>query len=96
MHHTVHSGQMDNTGICSVTSTGTANSTREPILGIGTTPCRARTGSIRGHTHKEENVVKAGLVLYIGQKVNQPTEGDIPRNKGKTVCIGFLACWNGS
>ena len=56
---------IDNTGIGSVASAGTGNSTPQFILGVGTTPSRARAGSIiRGQAAKEEGVVQAVLVLY--------------------------------
>ena len=61
----VDSINIDNTGIGSVASAGTGNSTPQFILGVGTTPSRARTGSIiRGQAAKEEGVVQAVLVLY--------------------------------
>ena len=38
--------KIDNAGIGSVTSAGTANSTPQFISGVGTTPCRARTWTV--------------------------------------------------
>ena len=86
---------IDHRGIGSVAAVGTANSTPQFISGVGTTPGRARAGSIHGHTPEEENIVQAGLALYVRQMVNQPIEGKALRNKTKTVCIGSIACWNG-
>ena len=55
---------IDNTGIGSVTSAGTANSTPQFISGVGTTPCRARTGRVCDQAANEDAIVPAILVLY--------------------------------
>ena len=56
--------KIDNTGIISVTSAGTANSTPQFISGVNTTPSRARTGTECGQAAEEEAIVQAVLVLY--------------------------------
>ena len=61
----VHPIKIDNTGIGSVTSAGTGNSTPQFISGVGTTPCRARAWTVCDQAESEENVVQAGLVLYL-------------------------------
>ena len=56
--------KIDNTGISSVASAGTTNSTPQFISGVDTTPCRAKAGTIYGQAAKEEAIVQAVLVLY--------------------------------
>ena len=56
--------KIDNTGISSVTSAGSGNSTPQFICGVGTTPSRARTWSECGQAGKKETIVQAVLVLY--------------------------------
>ena len=60
----VESIKIDNTGIGSVTSAGTANSTPQFISGVGTTPCRARARMKIDQAVKEDGIVLAILVLY--------------------------------
>ena len=56
--------KIDNTGIGSVTSAGTGNSTPQFISGVGTTPCRARARTKCGQAAKENAIVPTVLVLY--------------------------------
>ena len=56
--------KIDYTGISSVASAGTGNSTPQFICGVGTTPSRASTWSDYGQAGKEEAIFQAVLVLY--------------------------------
>ena len=57
--------------IISVAVAGTGNSAHKFIFGVGTAPCKARTGTMRGDAGNEDSILPASFAMYVCKSPNQ-------------------------